>query len=103
MRVTHFAHGLRWFQQLRWRLALLYTVLMVVVIFVGLGIAEIIGYYNYRVIHRPTVLANAVSENAQQIAPYISDHELNVPALTLWLKTKNTISSPSDGFKLGIS
>ncbi len=85
----HFAHGLRWFQQLRWRLAVLYTVLTVVLIFVGLAIAEVIGYYNYRVIHQPQVLANAVGENAQQIAPYISTSQVNAPALALWLKTRN--------------
>src|ERR1700694_5819713 len=85
----HFAHGLRWFQQLRWRLAVLYTVLTVVLIFVGLGIAEVIGYYNYRVIHQPRVLANAVGENAQQIAPYISKSQVNAQALSLWLKTRN--------------
>ena len=101
MRVTHLAHGLRWFQQLRWRLALLYTVLTVVVIFVGLGIAEIIGYYNYRVIHRPQVLANAVSENAQQIAPYVLAQDLNVPALTLWLKTKNEQLMDVSGTRAG--
>src|SRR6266699_1001209 len=85
----HFAHGLRWFQQLRWRLAVLYTVLTVVLIFVGLAIAEVIGYYNYRVIHQPQVLANAVGEYAQQIAPYISTSQVNAPALALWLKTRN--------------
>jgi signal transduction histidine kinase len=85
----HLAQPLRWFQQLRWRLSLLYIALTVVLIFVGLGIGEIIGYYNYQSIHQPRVLANAVAENAQQLAPYISTSQVNTDALTLWLKTKN--------------
>src|ERR1700720_4182678 len=83
------AQRLRWFQQLRWRLSLLYTALTVVLIFVGLGIGEVIGYYNYHSLHQPQVLANAVAENAQQLAAYISPSLLNTEVLTLWLKDKN--------------
>jgi two-component system, NarL family, sensor histidine kinase LiaS len=83
------ARPMRWFQQLRWKLSLLYTSVTVALIFIGLGAGEVVGYYTYHSIYQPQALAHAVAENARQLAPYISSSPPNTAALLLWLKNKN--------------
>lgn len=91
------ARSMRWFQQLRWKLSLLYTSVTVMLIFIGLGIREAHGYYNYRSLYRPEAIAQALAVNAWQVAPYISTTPVDTGAVTLWLKNKIRQIKGEDG------
>lgn len=82
------ARSMRRFQQLRWKLSLLYTSVTVMLIFIGFGVGEALGYYNYRSLYRPEAIAQALAVNAWQVAPYISTTPVNTEAAPLWLKNK---------------
>jgi NarL family two-component system sensor histidine kinase LiaS len=88
---------MRWFQQLRWKLSLLYTSVTVVLIFIGLGIREAHGYYTYRSLYQPEAIAQALAVNAWQVAPYISTTPVNTGEVILWLKNKIRQIKGEDG------
>ena len=91
------ARSMRWFQQLRWKLSLLYTSVTVVLIFIGLGVREAHGYYTYRSHYRPEAIAQALAVNAWQVAPYISTTPVNTGEVILWLKNKIRQIKGEDG------
>lgn len=82
------ARSMRWFQRLRWKLSLLYTSVTVMLIFIGVGISEVANYCRYREFFRPEGMAQALAQDAWQIAPYASATPANSEALALWMKDK---------------
>jgi two-component system, NarL family, sensor histidine kinase LiaS len=91
------AQSIQWFQQLRWKLSLLYTLVTVTLIFIGLGVREAHGYYTYRSLYQPEAIAQALAVNAWQVAPYISTTPVNTGEVTLWLKNKIRQIKGEDG------
>jgi two-component system, NarL family, sensor histidine kinase LiaS len=89
--------SMRWFQQLRWKLSFLYTLVTVTLIFIGLGVREAHGYYTYRSRYQPEAIAQALAVNAWQVAPYISTTPVNTGEVTLWLKNKIRQLKGEDG------
>jgi NarL family two-component system sensor histidine kinase LiaS len=57
-------------------------------IFIGLGVGEVIGYYHYRSLYRPEAIAQALAANAWQVGAYIPATPVNAEGVTLWLKDK---------------
>jgi two-component system, NarL family, sensor histidine kinase LiaS len=91
------AQSIQWFQQLRWKLSLLYTLVTVTLIFIGLGVREAHGYYTYRSLYQPEAIAQALAVNAWQVAPYISTTPVNTGEVTLWIKNKIRQIKGEDG------
>jgi NarL family two-component system sensor histidine kinase LiaS len=94
---------MRWYQQLRWRLSLLYIAVTVGLIFMGLWITQVMSYFNYRSIAHPEKLVRLITDEAQELGPYISAYRVNDAALTLYLKQESERLREGSGRWPGLS
>lgn len=79
----------RWYQQLRWRLSLLYVGVTVGLILIGFAVGEITTYFRYQSINQPATVARATARRVAELAPYLQSAPVNRVALTLWLAQEN--------------
>lgn len=76
---------LRWYQQLRWKLSLLYIAATIGVVLMGLWITQVSSYFTYMQLSRPDKLHMIMVEEARDLGSYGSSSQISVEALTLWL------------------
>jgi NarL family two-component system sensor histidine kinase LiaS len=93
----------RWYQQLRWRLTLLYVGVTIGLILAAVVVGGFFSYFRYRSLHQPAVVAAAVAGPAQELAPYVESSPVNVAALSLWLKEQNEKIQNGTGSWRGLS
>jgi NarL family two-component system sensor histidine kinase LiaS len=95
--------SVRWYQQLRWRLTLLYVGVTIGLILVAVVAGGFFSYFRYRSLHQPAVVSAAVAGPAQELAPYVESSPVNDAALTLWLKEQNEKIQNGTGSWRGLS
>lgn len=83
------ARTIRWHQQLRWRLTLLYVGVTVGLILAAVAAGGIFAYIKFQSLYRPETASTAVATRAHELAPYLESSPANTAALSLWLKQEN--------------
>jgi signal transduction histidine kinase len=77
---------LRWYQQLRWKLSLLYIAVTIGVVLMGLCVTQVMSYFSYFKIAQPAILEEKMATDAQELGALASTTSASHDSLVLWLK-----------------
>ncbi|HEY6332397.1 MAG TPA: HAMP domain-containing sensor histidine kinase [Blastocatellia bacterium] len=77
---------LKWYQQLRWKLSLLYIAATVGVVLMGLCLTQVMSYFSYRRVAQPVVLEEKMTTDARELGALASTTAASHDSLVLWLK-----------------
>jgi NarL family two-component system sensor histidine kinase LiaS len=88
---------IRWYQQLRWRLSLVYVGVTVGLIMAAITAGELFSYFRYQSISRPIKVAEVAVRRAPELAPYVESSPVNTAALALWLDRESERATEGAG------